>query len=81
MEQPAAGQVNLDRTGGAIEGFESLCGALDAAKTRSVDGGGTIDGGNSTGGDTLTDVFTYTVRDAAGATSTCSASSLRSVRW
>lgn len=54
MEQPAAGQVNLDRTGGAIEGFESICGSLDDAKYRSVDGGGTIDGGNTTFGDTLT---------------------------
>ena len=54
MEQPAAGQVNVDRTGGAIEGFESVCGALDEAKYRSVDGGGTIDGGNTTFGDTLT---------------------------
>ncbi|MDO7881559.1 sugar ABC transporter substrate-binding protein [Antiquaquibacter soli] len=54
MEQPAAGQVNLDRTGGAIEGFESVCGALDDSKYRSVDGGGTIDGGNTTFGDTLT---------------------------
>ncbi len=54
MEQPAAGQVNLDRTGGAIEGFESICGKLDEAKHRSVDGGGTIDGGKTTFGDTLT---------------------------
>lgn len=54
MEQPAAGQVNVDRTGGAIEGFEAVCGALDEAKYRSVDGGGTIDGGNTTFGDTLT---------------------------
>lgn len=54
MEQPAAGQVNLDRTGGAVEGFESICGPIDAAKNRSVDGGGTIDGGNTTFGDTLT---------------------------
>lgn len=54
MEQPAAGQVNLDRTGGAVEGFESICGAIDAGKNRSVDGGGTIDGGNTTFGDTLT---------------------------
>lgn len=54
MEQPAAGQVNLDRTGGAVEGFESICGAIPADKNRSVDGGGTIDGGNTTFGDTLT---------------------------
>lgn len=54
MEQPAAGQVNLDRTGGAVEGFESVCGAIDESKYRSVDGGGTIDGGNTGFGDTLT---------------------------
>ncbi|CAN5621651.1 sugar ABC transporter substrate-binding protein [soil metagenome] len=54
MEQPAAGQVNLDRTGGAVEGFESVCGAIPADKLRSVDGGGTIDGGLTTFGDTLT---------------------------
>jgi ribose transport system substrate-binding protein len=54
MEQPAAGQVNLDRTGGAVEGFESVCGAIPSDKTRSVDGGGTIDGGLTSFGDTLT---------------------------
>ena len=54
MEQPAAGQVNLDRTGGAVEGFESVCGAIPADKNRSVDGGGTIDGGLTSFGDTLT---------------------------
>lgn len=54
MEQPAAGQVNLDRTGGAISGFESVCGAIPADKHRSVDGGGTIDGGLTSFGDTLT---------------------------
>ncbi len=54
MEQPAAGQVNLDRTGGAVEGFESVCGAIPADKKRSVDGGGTIDGGLTSFGDTLT---------------------------
>lgn len=54
MEQSAAGQVNVDRTGGAVEGFESVCGAIPADKLRSVDGGGTIDGGLTTFGDTLT---------------------------
>jgi len=54
LEQPAAGQVNTDRTGGAVEGFESVCGAIPADKNRSVDAGGTIDGGLATFGDTLT---------------------------
>jgi len=54
MEQPAAGQVNEDRAGGSIEGFESVCGAIPADKLRRVDGGGTIDGGLTTFGDTLT---------------------------
>jgi len=54
MEQPAAGQVNLDRTGGAVTGFESVCGPIPADKNRSVDGGGTIDGGLTSFGDTLT---------------------------
>lgn len=54
MEQPAAGQVNLDRTGGAVAGFESVCGTIPDDKLRSVDGGGTIDGGLTTFGDTLT---------------------------
>jgi len=54
MEQPAAGQVNVDRTSGGVEGFESICGPIDPAKNRSVDGGGTIDAGNTTFGDTLT---------------------------
>lgn len=54
MEQPAAGQVNLDRTGGAVDGFASVCGDIPAEKLRSVDGGGTIDGGLTSFGDTLT---------------------------
>lgn len=54
MEQPAAGVVNTDRSGGGIEGFESVCGTIAAEKLRRVDGGGTIDGGLTTFGDTLT---------------------------
>jgi ribose transport system substrate-binding protein len=54
MEQPAAGQVNIDRSGGARDGFASVCGEIPADKLRSVDGGGTIDGGLTTFGDTLT---------------------------
>ena len=54
MEQPAAGQVNTDRAGGAIKGFEKVCGAIPADKLRQVDGGGTIDAGRTAFADTLT---------------------------
>lgn len=54
LEQPAAGQVNTDRAGGAIEGFEAVCGEIPADKLRQVDGGGTIDGGQAIFRDTLT---------------------------
>ncbi len=54
MEQPAAGQVNTDRAGGAIDGFSSVCGPVPSSKLRHVDGSGTIDGGQKTFGDTLT---------------------------
>jgi ribose transport system substrate-binding protein len=54
LEQPAAGQVNTDRAGGAIEGFESVCGDVPADKLRQLDGGGTIDGGQTIFRDTLT---------------------------
>jgi ribose transport system substrate-binding protein len=54
MEQPAAGQVNLDRTGGAIDGFQSVCGTVPDSKLRHVDGKGTIDAGRQAFGDTLT---------------------------
>jgi len=54
MEQPAAGQVNTDRAGGAIDGFASVCGPVPSSKLRHADGKGTIDGGQKAFGDTLT---------------------------
>ncbi len=43
MQQPAAGVVNDQRSGGALKGFESVCGPIKNKKV--VDGGGTIEGG------------------------------------
>jgi ribose transport system substrate-binding protein len=52
MQQPAAGVVNEDRSGGALAGFESVCGK--AENMRVVDGGGTIEGGQKKFADVLT---------------------------
>ena len=54
MEQPAAGAVNEARAGGAIAGFESVCGPVPADKLIRADGGGTIDGGREKFADVLT---------------------------
>lgn len=54
LEQPAAGAVNEARAGGAIKGFEGVCGAVPADKLRRIDAGGTIDGGREKFADTLT---------------------------
>lgn len=54
MEQPAAGAVNEARAGGAIEGFQSVCGTLSPDKIIRADGGGTIDGGRKKFADVLT---------------------------
>jgi ribose transport system substrate-binding protein len=52
MQQPAAGVVNEDRSGGAIEGFERICGK--AKNLKVVDGVGTIEGGQKKFADVLT---------------------------
>jgi ribose transport system substrate-binding protein len=52
MQQPAAGVVNEDRSGGALDGFESICGK--PKNMRVVDGGGTIEGGQKKFADVLT---------------------------
>lgn len=52
MQQPAAGVVNEDRSNGAIEGFEAICG--EAKNLKVVDGGGTIEGGQKKFADVLT---------------------------
>jgi ribose transport system substrate-binding protein len=54
LEQPAAGAVNEARAGGAITGFEGVCGPVPQDKLRRVDAGGTIDGGREKFADTLT---------------------------
>jgi ribose transport system substrate-binding protein len=52
MQQPAAGVVNEQRSGGALRGFEDICGPIDNKKI--VDGGGTIEGGQRKFADVLT---------------------------
>jgi ribose transport system substrate-binding protein len=52
MQQPAAGVVNDQRSGGALKGFESVCGKIKNLKI--VDGGGTIEGGQKKFADVLT---------------------------
>lgn len=54
LEQPAAGEVNEARAGGAITGFESVCGEIPQDKLFRVDAGGTIDGGREKFADQLT---------------------------
>jgi ribose transport system substrate-binding protein len=52
MQQPAAGIVNTQRSGGALKGFEAVCGKPKNLKI--VDGGGTIEGGQKKFADVLT---------------------------
>lgn len=52
MQQPAAGVVNEQRSGGALTGFESVCGPIENKKI--IDGGGTIEGGQRKFADVLT---------------------------
>jgi ribose transport system substrate-binding protein len=52
MQQPAAGVVNTQRSGGALSAFEKVCGK--AKNLKVVDGGGTIEGGQKKFADVLT---------------------------
>lgn len=52
MQQPAAGVVNTDRSGGMLDAFEAICGK--AKNLKIVDGGGTIEGGQKKFADVLT---------------------------
>jgi ribose transport system substrate-binding protein len=52
MQQPAAGVVNTQRSGGALSAFEKVCGKAKSLKI--VDGGGTIEGGQKKFADVLT---------------------------
>jgi ribose transport system substrate-binding protein len=52
MQQPAAGVVNTQRSGGALKGFEAVCGKPKNLKV--VDGVGTIEGGQKKFADVLT---------------------------
>lgn len=52
MQQPAAGVVNTDRSGGMLDAFEEVCGK--AKNLKIVDGGGTIEGGQKKFADVLT---------------------------
>lgn len=54
LESPGAGAVNEARAGGAIDGFQSICGELPADKIIRVDGGQNIDGGREKFADILT---------------------------
>ena len=54
LESPGAGAVNEARAGGAIDGFQSICGELPADKVIRVDGGQNIDGGREKFADILT---------------------------
>jgi ribose transport system substrate-binding protein len=54
LESPGAGAVNEARAGGAIDGFQSVCGELPADKLIRVDGGQNIDGGREKFADILT---------------------------
>ncbi len=44
LESPAVGQVNTDRVGGMLSGFESICGPVPADKHQALGIGGTTDG-------------------------------------
>lgn len=44
LESPAVGQVNLDRVGGMLAGFASVCGAIPTEKHQALGIGGTTDG-------------------------------------
>lgn len=52
MQQPAAGIVNTDRSGGMLDAFTKVCGKIKNLKI--VDGGGTIEGGQKKFADVLT---------------------------
>jgi ribose transport system substrate-binding protein len=52
MQQPAAGVVNTQRSGGALTAFEKVCGKPKNLKI--IDGGGTIEGGQKKFADVLT---------------------------
>jgi ribose transport system substrate-binding protein len=52
MQQPAAGIVNTDRSGGMLDAFQQACGKIKNLKI--VDGGGTIEGGQKKFADVLT---------------------------
>jgi ribose transport system substrate-binding protein len=52
MQQPAAGIVNEDRSGGMLEGFANACG--EPKNLKIVDGLGTIEGGQKKFADVLT---------------------------
>jgi ribose transport system substrate-binding protein len=52
MQQPAAGVVNTQRSGGALSAFEKVCGKPKNLKV--IDGGGTIEGGQKKFADVLT---------------------------
>jgi ribose transport system substrate-binding protein len=52
MQQPAAGVVNTQRSGGALSAFEKVCGKPKNLKI--IDGGGTIEGGQKKFADVLT---------------------------
>jgi ribose transport system substrate-binding protein len=52
MQQPAAGVVNTQRSGGALSAFEKVCGKSKNLKI--VDGSGTIEGGQKKFADVLT---------------------------
>lgn len=54
MQQPAAGVVNEQRSGGALRGFEAVCGKIDDSRLKVVDGIGTIEGGQRKFADVLT---------------------------
>jgi ribose transport system substrate-binding protein len=54
LESPSAGAVNEARAGGAISGFESICGTLPKDKVLRVDGGQNVDGGRKKFADILT---------------------------
>jgi ribose transport system substrate-binding protein len=54
LESPGAGAVNEARAGGAIDGFQSICGELPEDKILRVDGGQNIDGGREKFADILT---------------------------
>jgi ribose transport system substrate-binding protein len=54
MQQPSAGVVNEQRSGGALRAFETVCGEVEDSRLKIVDGGGTIEGGQRKFADVLT---------------------------